>query len=278
MNHDDSDKRFYVYVHKDEHGNIRYVGHGSGRRYKSKTQRTKEHLDIIDNLTKEIVKDGLSKDNAIDLELKIYEDNLSAGILLNKSKPVKIHKLSYGYVSQYLEYDENSSTFLRWKKCSKYKNELVGKDAGTFDKSRGYSAVKLDGVAFRSHRIIFVLNTKQDLDSNKFIDHIDGNPSNNAFDNLRLVNARDNSLNKKKNINNNSGVKGIFFDNKSNAWRAVWSHNLIQIRKGFSITKLLKDNPGMTVEQASKIAFDMACEARKIVEQELYIIESRDST
>ena len=274
MNHDDSDKRFYVYVHKDGHGNIRYVGHGTGRRYKSRTQRTKEHLDIIDDLTKEIVKDCLSKDDAISLELKYYNESISSGFLLNKNKPVGIRKISYDHISEYLEYDESSSTFLRWRKGVNYKRKLDGKEAGSFDKESGYFAVKFEGFRLKTHRVVFVLNTKSDLHSNKFIDHIDGNPSNNLFANLRLVSARDNSLNKRVNRNNSSGVSGVFFDKKSKAWVAICSHDSYQIRKNFSLVRLSKDNPNLTIEEINTLSFDMACKAREEMQQKFNIIES----
>lgn len=49
MDHSENDKRFYVYVHKDSDGIVRYVGSGTRERYVSKSSRSKKHLDIWGN-------------------------------------------------------------------------------------------------------------------------------------------------------------------------------------------------------------------------------------
>jgi 23S rRNA G2069 N7-methylase RlmK/C1962 C5-methylase RlmI len=53
-----------------------------------------------------------------------------------------------------------------------------------------------------------------------FIDHIDGNKTNNKIENLRLANNSQNLLNGKKPKNNKSGVKGVCFDKANNKWLA----------------------------------------------------------
>ena len=52
MDHGDNDKRFYVYLHKDKDGNVRYVGSGSHSRIVSNSSRTKEHLELWPELEK----------------------------------------------------------------------------------------------------------------------------------------------------------------------------------------------------------------------------------
>lgn len=47
------------------------------------------------------------------------------------------------------------------------------------------------------HRILWVLYHKKNIPENMFIDHIDGNTSNNSIDNLRLTDNRGNCQNKK---------------------------------------------------------------------------------
>lgn len=273
MNHDDSDKRFYVYVHKDEYGNIRYVGQGSRFRYNCKQGRSQEHLEMFSKLTKEIVKSGLSKSEALELELEMYNEFVLSGLLFNKRKPGKINEISYEYLNQFLEYNEDSPTCLIWKNCSKYKSELQGKEAGSTHSTTGYLTVKLLGKTLKSHRVIYVLCTKQDLNSNLYIDHIDGNPSNNVFSNLRLVTPRENNFNRK-----NSVPKGVFFDKNHNAWRAVWSDGFAQIRKSFPLVKLSKENPDLTSEQINELSFTLACEHRNKMEHQYHIIEDREST
>lgn len=52
----------------------------------------------------------------------------------------------------------------------------------------------------------------------KVIDHIDGNKLNNKKDNLRLITQQQNTWNRKKHTNNQSGMKGVTF--KDNHWVA----------------------------------------------------------
>ena len=77
------------------------------------------------------------------------------------------------------------------------------------------------------------------------VDHIDGNPSNNAINNLRLVTKAVNTRNKKLCITNMSGVTGVNLrtDGKgTNYWTAQW--NTLEGRrmsKHFSIKKFGND-------------------------------------
>lgn len=53
-----------------------------------------------------------------------------------------------------------------------------------------------------------------------FTDHIDGDRLNNQKGNLRLVNQKENSQNRKKGINNRSGYIGVSWDNYNKRWKA----------------------------------------------------------
>lgn len=64
-------KRFYVYVHKDIHGNIFYVGKGSGRRAwsKSRDEIWRKYVDRIGgNYEVEIIQSDLTEQRALDKE------------------------------------------------------------------------------------------------------------------------------------------------------------------------------------------------------------------
>jgi hypothetical protein len=50
------------------------------------------------------------------------------------------------------------------------------------------------------------------------IDHIDGNSSNNRIENLRGVTGSQNQWNRKKSVNNTSGIKGINWDKQKSKW------------------------------------------------------------
>lgn len=69
------------------------------------------------------------------------------------------------------------------------------------------------------HRYIMIVILKNDVTSKVFIDHIDGNKTNNSRSNLRLSNVSDNSRNIKKRTDLTSQFMGVCFDKKSNKWK-----------------------------------------------------------
>ena len=110
--------------------------------------------------------------------------------------------------NQYFEYSETSPSGLVWK-VNRGTVKCFGKRAGSLNNT-GHWAVRINGEAFLVHRIVWILHygsIEQRLD----IDHIDGNPSNNNIDNLRLVNNLLNSKNRKMRYDNNTGATGVRF-------------------------------------------------------------------
>ena len=69
------------------------------------------------------------------------------------------------------------------------------------------------------------------------VDHIDRNPSNNNYQNLRWTTLSGNQRNRTISINNTSGISGVRFDPK-NGWVANWhDDNMKQKWKSFSVNK-----------------------------------------
>jgi hypothetical protein len=66
-----------------------------------------------------------------------------------------------------------------------------------------------------------------------YIDHIDGNPSNNKLENLRLANQKENSRNSKKPKNNTSGYKGVHWNKEKEKWQARVMINTITKHIGY---------------------------------------------
>jgi hypothetical protein len=67
--------------------------------------------------------------------------------------------------------------------------------AGTLHK-KGYTQIKINGNRFMAHRLVWFVTYGKFPDN--FIDHIDGNPSNNKIENLRDVTQKVNGQNQKK--------------------------------------------------------------------------------
>lgn len=97
----------------------------------------------------------------------------------------------------------------------------LGSKAGTTH-ANGYKSVKIKNVMIKQHRIIFVMFHKK---IPFYVDHIDGNPSNNRIENLREATAIENLRNSRKQLRNTSGTKGVFWHKRKQKWIASCSVN-----------------------------------------------------
>jgi hypothetical protein len=85
--------------------------------------------------------------------------------------------------------------------------------------TEGYIHITIDRVVYRSHRLAFLY--MEGYFPEYLVDHIDRNPSNNAWTNLREVSNRCNCRNRKVTITNKSGVTGVFWYAARNKWLAT---------------------------------------------------------
>lgn len=201
----DDNKIVYLHLLDDM---VVYVGSGSPDRFKSKTGRSSNHLEIWDKLDKVVIKNNLCIQEAKKLEQQYIDKYWNSGLLLNISNKVhNVKTVNFEELDKLFYYDESSASCLRWK-ISVNSAVKIGDRAGMLKKHTGYYQVKINKVLTSVHRIIYCLCTSKDLDSNLVIDHIDRVRSNNKFNNLRAVSHRENSLNKITKLAN-TGEKGI---------------------------------------------------------------------
>lgn len=243
-----------VYVHKDSNDVIRYVGSGTLERAYltcANSARGKEYANFVEangKLNVEIVAKELSKKEAEDLERELFDEHSET--IFNCRRPSSTKPMNKEMFEPYLYYDETSKSCLRWKVSVNSKIK-VNSEAGWFSKLNGYYEIQLKGYAYKVHRIIALLHN---LNIDDFvIDHIDRNKSNNKINNLRVVSQKQNMLNRGINLNNTSGVQGVYYDKRGKSWTARWSEEGIPKTKSFQIKNYL----------SSEDAFKFAVQYRK---------------
>jgi hypothetical protein len=118
-------------------------------------------------------------------------------------------------VQDLLFYDPSAGK-LYWKQ-SVAKWIAPGDEAGT--RVKHAIEVTIDKQTYRAHRIIWLLQTKIDP-GYALIDHIDGNPYNNKFTNLRLATSTQNQCNQRRRSDNTSGLKGVSWDANRKKWQS----------------------------------------------------------
>lgn len=146
----------------------------------------------------------------------------------NKAKP-----LPMDIIREALEIDSESKTHLRWRVrprghfgSDRARNAWNAKNAGaiagsefTGRKGKSYYRVKIGGIYYFAHRIIYALTHGIDP-ADREIDHIDGSGLSNDPLNLRLATKSENQMNRGVQRNNTSGRKGVTWHNLSRKWMA----------------------------------------------------------
>lgn len=81
----------------------------------------------------------------------------------------------------------------------------------------GYCVISIDGKRYLTHRLIWFLvhGTWP-----KYLDHIDGNPSNNRYENLREATISQNAANSQRRSDNRTGFKGVSFNKSRDCYQS----------------------------------------------------------
>jgi hypothetical protein len=105
--------------------------------------------------------------------------------------------------NQLLEDFEYKDGEISWKKRGS--GRVLGKKVGVANK-RGYMTMYYRFKHAYVHRVIFLMHHGY---LPKYIDHIDGNPSNNTIENLREATVAQNRANSKTPSTSKTGIKGV---------------------------------------------------------------------
>lgn len=153
-------------------------------------------------------------------------------------------ELTAEYVREALSYDPDTG-ILTWKKRplhhfehraaqrtwnTRYSGTEAGSERGTkrLNQER-YLGVRVCGVTYMAHRIIWLL-LKGSFPASQ-IDHINNRRQDNRLVNLREATPSQNQHNSPLQRNNTTGVKGVYFDKRTEEWvgrvylkrKIVWS-------------------------------------------------------
>lgn len=145
-------------------------------------------------------------------------------LLPSENKKLLRELLDYDPDTGVLTWRERSEDYISSKGARRtWNSRFAGKQAGQLKKD-GYWRIGLtvEGIRQRvfSHRVIWVWMTGEIPDT---IDHIDRNPSNNKWVNLRNVDQSANVLNRDVPIKSSSTVKGVYRNSYSKGWKVVIS-------------------------------------------------------
>ena len=162
-----------------------------------------------------------------------------------KYKPVE---LTHEVLKERLEYNPDTGVFI-WK--AKTARNKIGQRAGSeewYGKNTGRNGkyrvrIKLLSKNYAAHRLAWFYMTGE---WPNVIDHIDGNPFNNTWNNLRDVTNTINCQNLPRRSDNTSGVTGVIWRSSSNVWCADITVNGTRIFLGSDkdkdhVIKLRKD-------------------------------------
>lgn len=128
---------------------------------------------------------------------------------------------------QLLDYDPDTGV-LRWKErprsmfsCDRIFNSwnarYTGSRVGVPSTTTGYIQLRMLGETHLAHRLVWKIMTGEMAEE---VDHIDGDRTNNAWENLRNVSRSVNQRNVKRRSDNTSGAVGVSWHRARGKWAA----------------------------------------------------------
>lgn len=112
----------------------------------------------------------------------------------------------------YYDPDEGSWT---WTQHHSVVTQCKGREAGNV-RPDGYRTIRIGGVRYYSGRLAFLWMLGYWPEE---VDHIDRDPSNDRWSNLREATSSDNKANSDRSALNTSGYRGVGFVKRTGKWR-----------------------------------------------------------
>lgn len=115
-----------------------------------------------------------------------------------------------------LSYDPETG-IIRWRQQINNRTS-IGSEAGCFDRHSGYRLIRIDHHRHRAHRLAWALHFGEWPVG--FLDHRNGERSDNRIANLRLCTLQQNSRNQKQRSDTAHGGKKGIYRRKGGSWGA----------------------------------------------------------
>lgn len=227
------ENRYYIYSHNDKSNVVFYVGKGVNNRAWQRSNRNNDWLEKAkDGYFVFILEHGLSEKEAVNREMN-YIKNYNPSC--NKVLPYTEKDIPINDIMTAIEYSEQSPSGLVWRKSRKNAGYLVGREYKTW-------ALTFKKRQYYCHRVIMALSSGEN--SEKVVDHIDGNPLNNKISNLRRVSRSENSLNVKLKEMHHITFRAQKYKSGRVDRRFVvqWTEEGVQKSKAFCVTKKISEN------------------------------------
>lgn len=135
---------------------------------------------------------------------------------------MKSSSLTQEILKKHLVYNPNTGILTR---------KSTGKPVGHLNNREGYSAIRIGllGSDYLAHRLAFLYMTGH---IPKCIDHINNDPTDNRWVNLREATVYQNQYNSKRRVDNTSSVKGVNWHKGQQKWVARLSYKGKRISVG----------------------------------------------
>jgi hypothetical protein len=127
----------------------------------------------------------------------------------------KKQKLTQEKLKELLDYNPETGVFTWRVRRKSVKQWSV---AGSHNATTGYISITIDGKSYGASRLAFLW--MEDYLPENDVDHIDRNPSNNKWYNLREVSRQCNLRNRGMREDNKSGVTGVYWAKAKGKWRS----------------------------------------------------------
>lgn len=168
---------------------------------------------MVHNLVWDSFGDGSSHDHIVTHANGDRSDNRIENLSSRKPGERKV-RLSPAALARLLRYEPDTGTFT-WRprergddiQYMKFNKSVAGHPAFTRKNAHGYLIEKMFSLTYAAGRVAWCLHYGRWPDN--FIDHINGDPTDNRIENLRDVEASENARNCAMPVNNTSGIVGV---------------------------------------------------------------------